>query len=436
MAVGVADRTLQLVVKEALRIGGWILNEGTSTAGTTTSLTDASRERTPVAQANSVSGTYLWMFSGDGAGQQSEISSYGTLGVFTWIPALTSPGTNTGWVRCSLRPQRIIDAIDEITRAGWRRQALPYVSEAILTNNLIGYQGAMEEWDAGITSASNGFTLAGAGSSIARSTTSFYRTYAAQITAGGGAVATLTRGIPSDLMRLINGKSLTLLGGIAANVAADVVVRITVTSAVGTVTTTNRTGTLAGNRWERLADISTATIAIPDPVDTVDVQVRAVASAVVYADDLGLYGPPLYDYEFPPILIGLNPIILMETAYCNRQFTIPLYYGSDWTIVQQDPLINNARFLHFNRPLPSARHLRIAGYRAPDVQATMASNVEPNPVWLAMAAAVKVMSQETIESRSSTERRFLNLKDDLARLEGSSAGDTLRHTPYVAIEPR
>ena len=61
MAVGVANKTLAEVVAEVARLGGWWRNAGTATAGSTTSLTDANNERTPVDEARSVAGTFIYI---------------------------------------------------------------------------------------------------------------------------------------------------------------------------------------------------------------------------------------------------------------------------------------------------------------------------------------------------------------------------------------
>ena len=394
-------------------------------------------------EANSVSGHFLYSTAGTGAGDQHEVSSYGTIGVFTWAVAGTAPTSTTTWIRMAIRPQLILDAIDEVTRRAWRKQAIPYLSEAIVTNNLLT-NGSMEEWSSGASSAPDGWALAGAGAAVARtgpdSSNRAQGIYAAQVTAGGGAVGTLTKTLPIHLMRLCDGTSLTLLGIMQGATAADVVARVAITNSAGTVTNTDRTGTLAGNRWEELSDISSSGISCPDPVADIALQLRTAAGLNGFFDDMVLHGPHLYNYPLPRVLIGLGPIIWMETAYRNNQFTIPLYYGADWIIQGQDSVLADSqiteRVLHLIRSLPSGRHLRIAGYRAPDVQATATSNVEPNPVWLATAAAVRLMEQQDIAPGSSAERRLNNLRLELARLEATTEGNTLKGIAFVPIEPR
>lgn len=438
MAVGVANRTLQLVIKEALRLGGWIINEGTSTAGTTTSLTDASRERTPVAQANAVAGTYLWMFAGDGAGQQAEINAYATIGVMPWTPALTSPGANTDWVRCRIRPQRVIDAVDAITRGAWRKQAFPMLFYGIVTNSLLSYNGGFAIWTSGASSAPDGWTLAGTGATIARISPSAYGAvydlYAAEITSGAGAVGTLTYTVATQILPLLNGQTVTLQGRIAEDVAADIVIRVAATNSAGTVTNTDRTGTLASDRWQTLKDISSAGISLPNPVVALTLAYRGVASVVGNVDDLMLLGPPLYDYEIPADFIGLEPIIYMETGYLTQKFTIPLYFGADWNIMMREPSTSTARVLHFNRALPSGRHLRIAAFRAPDVISTMSSNVEPNPEWLAYATAERVLAQERMTEENKYRLEYL--RQELGKFAGTSEGNVMLGKPIVWIESR
>lgn len=438
MAVGVANRTLAQVVRETARLCGFIINEGTATAGTTTSLTDANNERTPIAQDASVVGTYIYITGGlaGAVGNAREISSYATLGVFTWIQAVgTAPDSTSTWIRVRVRPQRIIDAIDEVTRRAWRKQAIPWVLESITTNNLLGPYGTFEAWENGASSAPDGWTLGGSGASVAReSTTIAQGLYSAALTAGSSAVGTLSRTLSFYSTRELDGISLTLLGAMAENAASDGVVRVTTTNSAGTATNTDRTGTYASNRWQDLDDISSASISTPDPVVSVQVQCRAVASATVYFDDLVLYGPPLYNYPLDPTITGIGATIWMESAYRSGKFTYPLYYDSDWDISTQDVLVSSPRQLHLKRALPSARHLRMEVYRAPDVQATATSNVEPNPVWLAHAAAVRLLEQEKMTPENVA--RLGYIRGELERLEKTTEGNTIVGKPVVWIERR
>src|SRR3990167_10826397 len=134
MAVAVAQRTLgQVVVRVAELTGDWA-NQGTATAGSTTTLTDANNERTPTVRANDITGQYVYVFGGTSSGTAREIITYGTIGVFTWTQTATAPSTDSTWVRLKRRPQLILDAIDAVTRQGAYKQALPYISEAVITN--------------------------------------------------------------------------------------------------------------------------------------------------------------------------------------------------------------------------------------------------------------------------------------------------------------
>lgn len=431
----VTERTLAAVVAEVARLGGWWRNAGTATAGTTTTLTDATNERTPVTEANSVKGTFLYFTGGTGAGDEHEIheSGYSTIGVMGWATAGTAPTTSTTYVRMAIRPQLILDAIAEVTRESWRKQAKPYTTEAIVTNNLLMHYGAMEEWAAGASSAPDGFTLGGAGAAVARESTIIAQgLYSAKVTAGAGAVGTLTRTLPRELVSRCKGETLFLLGLIAENVVGDITVRVDVTKTDGTAATGSphdREGTLTGDRWQELEDINATGISIPDPVGSIAVSTRSALSAVTYADDLVLYGPPIYDYDLPATLIGLQTTIWMETDYRSGKFTIPLRYGDDWKIIKKDG--SAARLLHFHRPLPSARHLRIEGYRAPDVITAATSNVEPKPTWLAHAAAVRLVGQV---GAGSDHVDVDALKAKLESLEGSTEGNVLKNTIVIFIE--
>jgi hypothetical protein len=64
MAVAVAQQTLGEIVVEASRLCGYLQNQGTATAGSTTSLTDATNEQTPTANVNLIKGQYLYIHLG------------------------------------------------------------------------------------------------------------------------------------------------------------------------------------------------------------------------------------------------------------------------------------------------------------------------------------------------------------------------------------
>lgn len=439
MSVAVVQRTLAQVVRDVAYLCGYVLNEGTATAGTTTTLTDADFERTPTAQSNTVTGTHIFVYAGTAVGIIRMVTTY-TIGVFTWIKATTAPAANDLWIRTSVGPAVIVAAMAEVTRKAAFKQAIPQLVTSLSTNNLLQFPGDFEEWTNGTTSAPDGWVLAGAGSSIARETVDTNADgtpsglYHPAVTAGAGAVATLTRNIPAEYLPLIKGKTLTLHGHILEAVAADGVVRVTSTNSANTATNTNRTGTYAGN-WEDLEDISTAGIVMPDPVTNLSVQMRAALSATVRFDDLMLYGTYLYDYDLPNVLIGLETTIMMEDGYRSKNFSIPLEFGGDWTLNKRDSVQTNARVLHFLHPLPSGRHLRIKGFRAPDVQDTYSSNVDPNPSWLVHAAAVRLLEQE--RNKSATRKQDLtDLREELARLERTKEGNTVMGVGVKWIETR
>lgn len=419
--------------------------EGTSTAGATTSLTDAANFRTPVAQANAVTGKYLWMFSGTGAGQQAEVITYGTIGVFTWSPTLTSPAADTGWVLTTKRPQAAIDAIAEVTREAWRKQAIPVMHTALGTNNLLEDLGEFEIWSSGASSAPNGFTLAGAGASVARETVNSTAdgtpsgVFNVSLTAGGGAVGTLTFTVEQKYLNSLKGQLLTLQGWLQEAVAGDAVVRVTYTDSTNTPTTNDTAGTYAGN-WEAIGASTPAQIAMPNPVTNLTVQLRAALSAVTRFDDIMLLGPPIYDYPLPPACIGIGDAIMMEDGFRSKNFSIPLQYGGDWEIRRRESAPSTSKYdndvVHFKHALPSGRHLRMTTYQAPSVQTTMTSNVDPNPVWLETAAAVRLLEQDDIEPESAAERRLNSLKQKLAQMERTSEGDIRIGHPFIEIEPR
>ena len=431
MTVAVAAQTLGEVFLHVAQLSGFWLNQGTATAGTALTLTDATNERTPTASDLAIVGKFLYIWGGVAAGTDRELTAYGTIGVFTWVGNATTPTTTSTWVRLAVRPQLIIDAIAAVTRRAAYKQALPYVSEALVTNNLLMHYGAMEEWAGGASAASDGFTLGGAGASVAREATVVAQgLYSVAVTAGAGAVATYARTLPTYLNQLIQGRTLYLLGMIAENVAADITVRVAVTDTAGAATNTDRVGTLTGNRWQELGNISTAGISVPDPVGSVAFSTRTALSAVTYADDLVLCGPPLYDYDIPATLIGMEPTIWMETGYRTNKFTIPLVYNHDWTLIPRDG--STARTLHFTHALPSARHLRINGVRAPDVQTTVTSNVEPNPEWLALAATVELLGMLPTTDESQT--LLAGRQEELREMEKGPIGNTLYGRRIIQLE--
>lgn len=441
MAVAVSSRTMGQTIKDCARLTGDLQNEGTATAGSTTTLTDANNERTPVANTNRMAGQYVFVDGGVGIGDAREVTSYGTIGVFTWIQAVAlAPDTTSTWVRLSRRPQAFIDAINAVTRRAAWKQAQPYQSLALVTNNLLQYYGSMEEFSSGTSSAPDGWTLAGAGSSVARSSAAAQvgaGLYSVEVTAGGGAVATLTRTLLYKDIHRLDGGSLRLEGFIAENVAADAVLRVTVTDTAGVATNTDRTGTYTGNRPQELKDISTATIAIPNPVAAIAVQCRSALSAVTYFDDLMLFGgEPIRDYDLPPSFIGIEPVIMMESGLHTGQYRIPLVHGRNWSIAPQDGLgTTRVGILRMHQDLLDGRHLLIKGYRAPDVlAATSTAGVEPNPEWLALAAAVRILQGDP--PSPDRDGRLALLTADLRAMEDTSEGDVRLGRHIIPTEVR
>ncbi len=397
-------------------------------------------------EANSLKGNFLYSTGGTGAGDEHELyeSGYSTIGVMGWAVAGTAPTITTTWVRLAVRPQLILDAIAEVTRQTWRKQAIPVMYTALVTNNLLEDLGDFERWPDGATVAPPGWTLAGAGSSIARET---YNTnangtpsgvYHPAITAGAGAVATFTFTVEAKYLPLIRGQSLTLQGWIEEAVAGDITIRVSHTNSANTATNKDTQGTYAGN-WESIGGYtgSGVSISLPDPCTNLSVQARIALSAVSRLDDLMLYGPYISDYPLPSQTIGLEPIIWMEDGFRSKNFSYPLYFGADWEVRRRESAPSTTKYdsdmIHFKRPLPSGRHLRMATYQAPSVQTTATSNVDPNPTWLALAAAIQLIDQVGA-GNANVKVEALKLK--LAAMEATSEGNTLKGIPFVAVESR
>jgi hypothetical protein len=432
MAFAFVARTVGETFKEAARLAGYILNEGTTTAGSTTSATDATNESTPTAQSDEVTGTFFYGVSGDGAGNADEIVTYSTIGVMVWNTAGTSPGTNTKWIRISRRPQIIIDAMADVTRAAAKLQARAYTFEGILTNNLLSHILSGQEWDNGNSSAPTGTTLANA--NIAREGTIVgFGDFSIKLT-GSGAVGTLTRDIPFYALRNLDGQALELLGLMANTTAADGVVRVTMVDKDGTTTTTDFTSTYASNRFEELTDISADFVAAPSDLVSMSVQLRSKNGTNVYFNDIGLYGPILYDYDLPPTMIGALAEIDLEfqrsffrAGTITRQYIGPaLHHGRAWKVIRRDNALT--RTLHLTRALPRGLHLRIHGFRAPDVVTATASNVEPNPVWLALATAIHLLEADGPSPRLS------DLRAQMVDMQNTDTGNPWRHDHPVWFE--
>ena len=419
MAVAVVQQTLGEIVVEVSRLCGYLQNQGPATAGSTTSLTDATNAQTPTANVNLIKGQYLYVWGGTSAGTAKEINAYGTIGVFGWTAAATAPDSTSTWVRLTKNPRRILDAIDAVTRQAAFQQAIPVVSDSIITNNLLECYGAMEGWSSGTAVAPDGWTLSGSGAAVARDAGSAARhmqgNYQASLTPGSGAVGILSRTIPMRLVRLCTGKSVRIRGFFAANAASDAVVRLISRDSGATDTNTDRTSTYTGSNVEDIDDISTASINLPDPVTRLEVQLRGVANAsAMQFDAVFVGGPPIRDYDILPELIGIASPIYMESDWAKGDYNIRLHYGDTWRLRRKDVGISGEttnRGIIFNTDLPPGRNLRMNAYRAPDIQATTTSNVEPNPEWLSRAAARRLLEEdyptEGSQARlSSVERWF------------------------------
>jgi hypothetical protein len=428
MGFAFEDRTVGEVFKEASRLAGDILNEGTTTAGSTTSATDATNERTSTAQSDEVTGTFFYGVSGDGAGNADEIVTYSTIGVMTWNTAGTSPGTNTRWLRTRRRPQITSDAMSKVTRDAAKLQARPDTFEGITTNNLLSYYLSGQEWNNGTTSAPTGTTLANA--TIAREgTIRGFGNFSLKLT-GSGDVGTLTRDLDFYALRNLDGQSLELTGLMANSTAGDGEVRVTMVNKAGESTETPFLSTYASNRFQELTDISSAFIAAPDDVISISVQLRAKNGTSVYFDDIGLYGPILYDYDLPPTMIGMQSKIDSDlVGPPTKQYIGPkLHRGRAWEVIQRDSDI--PRTLHLTKAFPRGLHLRIHGLRAPVVVTTTTANVEPNPTWLALATAIHLLESD------GPSARLADLRGQMEKMQRTDTGNPWREENPFFFEPR
>src|SRR3990167_1460439 len=95
MTVAVAAQTLGEVSLRVAQLSGFWRNQGTATAGTALTLTDATNERTPTASDLAIVGKFLYIWGGVAAGTDREITAYGTIGVFTWVGNATRSEEHT-----------------------------------------------------------------------------------------------------------------------------------------------------------------------------------------------------------------------------------------------------------------------------------------------------------------------------------------------------
>ena len=411
MAVAIANRTLGETVSSVSQRCGYLLNQGTATAGATTSLTDATNERTPLASIDEIKGSYIYITAGTAAGESHELTTYGTIGVMGWQTAGTAPTTSSKWIRLRRRPQEILDSISRVTRDAAHAHARPYTFEGIMTNNLLGYPGGMEEWASGTSSAPTGWTLSGSGAAVARdpgtNTTFAAGRHAAALTPGSSAVAILTCRIPEPYIRRLNQRykttAVTMRGYIAENAAGNAVMRLTQrTVDGGTITNTNydRTGTQESGNYESIYDdISKDQISLEEKMVRLTVELRGAANASVMSfDDIWVGGPDLYEYELPPTMIGMRPTIWMEDDSASGNWSRALHFGQNWTLTESNSAIDTdsttGRTIVMQQSLPSHRHLRIDGFRAPDVITAATSNVEVDPEWLVNAASIDLLESD------------------------------------------
>ena len=393
MAEAVERRTAGQVFTAIARMGGYIAAEGTGTAGATTSITDATRMRTPVPQANTIIGKWLYFPSGTAAGDYHEVSAYGTIGVLTWAVAGTAPDSTTTWLLLTKHPQAILDAMSDETREAAFDQAIAYPFHGLITNNLLGDGLSGQEWDNGATSAPTGTVMANA--TIARDgSVRVIGRYSGALT-GSGAVGTLNVTVPPELVvNLLDGQSLTLKGYTSETTAADVVIRVITTTTAGVATNTDRTGTYAGARWEQLKDISTAVITQSDPAGVLEVEVRVKDGVTGNYQSILLYGPYLREQDLPPTMIGMEPEVLMESGWGKTDWKKRYRRGEGFHTMRQEVGTTIRRKIIWHQNMPHERHLLINGFRAPDVVTAAATNVEPNPQWLTRAACRRLLESD------------------------------------------
>lgn len=406
MAQASAARTLGAIVIEVARIAGYLRSRGTATAGTTTTLTDANNERTPTADSTNVVGTFLYIDAGTSSGTARVITTYGTLGVFTWIQTATAPDATSTWARIARDPRDIIAKLDEVTRENARAFAQEFPFRSIVTGSLLGGYGGFEDWPDGTSSAPWGWTLGGAGAAVARQASIGHGVYSAGITPAA-AVATLTLTIPFVTYRanaFADSGTMNLYGLVAPNAASDVVVRITVTNQTGTATDTNVTSTATGNRAQELDELTNAdNISLGTNTATLAIQVRVVANASrADVEDLALMPTwPIYEYDLPPTLIGIAGDILMESGYRTNRYIHHLRRGYDWEVIRRPG--STYRTLRFDKALPTLRHLHINGLQAPAVQATTTSNLNMDADYAANAAALLLLREDAYRTKQQND---------------------------------
>lgn len=433
MAQAVAARTVALTVERIAELGGWIKNRGVATAGATTSLTDATKERTPTTEDDEIVSRYIYLTAGTGVGEFHEITSYGTIGVMTWAVAGTAPDTTTDWITLSIDPDKIIKAMARVTESAAKLQAIRYDFLGLMTNNLLGYRGGFEEFANGASSAPDGWVLSGASASVAEITTAALVAHGLSSVGltSASAEAILTYTFPPDIVRGLSSHGLRLLGRMAADAAADAQVRVTSKAQGVTAANTNRVGTYTSNEWEELEDISTSPITMPELLVTLEMSFRVITGTnTSYLDHLGLFGPKLDHQDIPATMIGADKSVAMNRGYASTIFDqSKLLNPENWEFRTRAG--STQRGIWFKQPLPDARDLIFTAYRAPDVISTATANVEPNPEWLAYAVARNLLTTEVArEGEAENVPRLLrevqhwfNDRDNLDNIEPNRLHD-------------
>ena len=395
MPTAITQRTAgQVLVDIAKLTGDWI-NEGTATATFAgTNVTDANNERTPIGKANVVKGTYIYIYAGTSAGTAREINDYTTIGVMPWTETATTLDGTSLWVRLRRRPQNFLDAIAAVTRENQRRLAFTRSDDAIVSGSLLGYYGGFEAWPGGAATAPDDWVLAGAGAAVAReSTIRGHGDYSVKLTAGGAALGTLTYTVPMRRLRGLDSQSLKLIGMLANTAAADAVVRATTKAGLVAAVNTDRTSTYTTNEWQELKDISDASITLPDRLISLEVQLRAVASAACYFDDIHPISPLVNEYDLPDDLIGFaSPWLSLESSFGRRDYVPALMKGRDWFVDERTDT-GNPVLRMINRPADGL-HLKYEGIWQPAVVTATTTNLEIDSEYLTHAVAARLLQQD------------------------------------------
>ena len=111
----------------------------------------------------------------------------------------------------------------------------------------------------------------------------------------------------------------------------------------------------------------------------------------------------------------------MESAKRSRRYTEPLVLGVDFLLILGDA--SNRAKLHFLRPLPNYRHLRIKGVQDPTIQTTATSSIDVNAEWLVVAAALECLKGDPNLTDAQRDTKA-DLELELAKLEKSPVGNT------------